>query len=89
MKKKIMFMAGLVCTTAVFAEEIPNSFKRLDLNKDMQITEEEWVESSRSNAEKKGAVFNERKTREFFKSFDANHDGIVTLEEFKNGPIKG
>jgi Ca2+-binding EF-hand superfamily protein len=85
-----MFIAGMVCTMVVFAEEIPNSFKKKDLNKDMQITEEEWVASSRSMAENKGAVFNERKTREYMKEFDVNNDGVVTLEEFtKSSRLKG
>ena len=82
MKKKFMVMAVLGFTTVVFAEEIPKAFKKRDLNKDMQIAETEWIESSRSVVENKGAVFNERKSRENFSKLDVNKDGIVTLEEY-------
>lgn len=88
MEKRLVMMAGLVCTAAVFGEEIPNSFKKKDLNKDMKITAEEWIESSRSAAEKKGAVFNERKNRQYMQQFDTDKDGSVSLEEFKKGPAK-
>jgi Ca2+-binding EF-hand superfamily protein len=84
MKKKIMFMAGLVCTTAVFGDDVPRPFKKLDKNKDLQITTEEWVNFVREKVEKKGGTFNEKKTLKYIKTRDLNGDGVVTLEEFKS-----
>ncbi len=59
------------------APEVPAAFREKDSDGDGQIAMREWT-----------SEWTEEKVREFY-SLDHNRDGVITLDEFRIGPLSG
>jgi Ca2+-binding EF-hand superfamily protein len=83
MKNKVILITG-ICLFALtaFSEEVPTYFKKLDANKDLKVSKEEFLSTAQTQAEKKGREFNEKKVLRNMQKLDLDSDGVVTLKEF-------
>lgn len=68
----------------ILAEEgsVPKWFKKMDVDGDLRVTTDEWVECNRRQALIDGRDFNEDKCLGNMKRRDADGDEVVTLDEY-------
>jgi arylsulfatase A-like enzyme len=58
-------------------------FAALDANENGSVTEAEWLQWSKANAERKGEPFNEDVQKGYFHQREASGDGLLTREELE------